>query len=90
MLAALESLERGFTSLDALLPDAAIAAVDAIRSAIEMLEQHPLIGRIVKGGLRELVISLGRSGYLTLYYFVPARREVRILALRHQLELDYP
>jgi plasmid stabilization system protein ParE len=92
---ALANLERAFTSLDALSPDAAIAAVDAIRSAIEMLERHPLIGRIVDGGivdggLRELVISFGRSGYLALYRFVPARREVRILALRHQRELDYP
>ena len=47
-------------------------------------------GRIVEGGLRELVISFGRSGYLALYRFVPARREVRILAIRHQRELDYP
>jgi plasmid stabilization system protein ParE len=60
-------LKRAFTSLDALSPDAAIAAVDAIRSAIEMLEHHPLIGRIVEGSLRELVISFGRSGYLALY-----------------------
>jgi plasmid stabilization system protein ParE len=36
------------------------------------------------------VISFGRSGYLALYRFVPARREVRILAIRHQRELDYP
>jgi plasmid stabilization system protein ParE len=50
----------------------------------------PLIGRIVERGLRELVISFGRSGYLALYRFVPARREVRILAIRHQRELDYP
>jgi plasmid stabilization system protein ParE len=90
---ALANLERAFKSLDALSPDAAIAAVDAIRSAVEMLEHHPLIGRSVEsveGGLRELVISFGRSGYLALYRFVPARREVRILALRHQRELDYP
>jgi plasmid stabilization system protein ParE len=48
------------------------------------------IGRVVEGGLRELVISFGRSGYLALYRFAPARREVRILAIRHQRELDYP
>jgi plasmid stabilization system protein ParE len=87
---ALANLERAFSSLDALSPDAALATVNAIRSAIEMLEHHPLIGRIVEGDLRELVISFGRSGYLALYRFVPARREVRILAIRHQRELDYP
>jgi plasmid stabilization system protein ParE len=37
---ALANLERAFSALDALSPDAAIAAVDAIRSAIEMLERH--------------------------------------------------
>lgn len=87
---ALANLERAFTSLDALSPDAATAAVDAIHSAIGMLEHHPLIGRIVEGEVRELVISFGRSGYLALYRFVPAQREVRILAIRHQRELDYP
>jgi plasmid stabilization system protein ParE len=55
-----------------------------------MLEHHPLIGRNVEGGLRELVISFGRNGYLALYRFAPARREVLILAIRHQRELDYP
>jgi plasmid stabilization system protein ParE len=49
---ALANLERAFTSLDALAPDAAVAAVDAIRSAVEILEYHPLIGRVVEGGLR--------------------------------------
>ena len=87
---ALANLERAFSSLDEIAPEAAIAAVEAIRTAIEMLEHHPLIGRIVRGGLRELVISFGRTGYLALYRFVPSRREVRILAIRHQRELDYP
>lgn len=87
---ALANLERAFSYLDTLSPDAAIAAVDAIRTAIEMLEHHPLIGRVVTADLRELVISFGRTGYLALYRFVPSRREVRILAIRHQRELDYP
>lgn len=87
---ALANLERAFLSLDSLAPDAAIAAVEAIRTAIEMLEHHPLIGRIFRGVLRELVISFGRTGYVALYRFVPARTEVWILAIRHQRELDYP
>ncbi len=67
-----------------------MAAARAIRSAVEALARHPLIGRPVGGQLRELVISFGRTGYVALYRFVPARDEVRILALRHQRELDYP
>jgi plasmid stabilization system protein ParE len=88
---ALSNLERAFAFLlanDA--PDAAKAAAKAIRTAVEMLEHHPLVGRIVAGELRELVISYGSSGYVALYRFVPARQEVRILAVRHQRELDYP
>jgi plasmid stabilization system protein ParE len=87
---ALANLRRAFSSREELAPDAAPAAVEAIRTAIEMLEHHPLIGRIVTGDLRELVISFGRTGYLALYRFLPARGEVRILAIRHQRELDYP
>jgi plasmid stabilization system protein ParE len=87
---ALANLERAFSSLNDLAPEAAVAAVEAIRTAIDVLEHHPLIGRIVSGGLRELVISFGRTGYLALYRFIPSRREVQILAIRHQRELDYP
>ena len=87
---ALAHLDRAFAYFDRDEPDAAVAAVEAIISAIEMLQHHPLIGRIVAGEIRELVISYGRTGYLALYRFVPARREVRVLAVRHQRELGYP
>ena len=87
---ALANLERSFEFLVETAPDAAAAAVRAIQSAVEMLAHHPLIGRIVAGEVRELVISYGRTGYVALYRFVPARGQVRILAIRHQRELDYP
>lgn len=87
---ALDNLERAFRSLARDAPDAAAAAVLAIRSAVQMLAFHPLIGRIVVGELRELVISYGKTGYLALYRFVPQADEVRVLAIRHQRELDYP
>jgi plasmid stabilization system protein ParE len=87
---ALANLQRAFESLAVVAPDAAVSAVEAIRTAIAMLEHHPLIGRIVTGALRELVISFGRTGYLALYRFIPAHDEVRVLAVRHQRELDYP
>jgi plasmid stabilization system protein ParE len=88
---ALANLERAFETLHDLgADDAALAAVEAIRSAVSMLEHHPLIGRIVTGELRELVISFGRTGYVALYRYVAARDQVRVLAIRHQRELDYP
>lgn len=71
-------------------PDTTRAAVAAIRSAVEMLQHHPLIGRIVELDLRELVISYGRTGYLALYRYIPGRHQARVLAIRHQRELDYP
>lgn len=87
---ALANLERSFQFLAEEAPEAAKAAVRAIQTAVDMLAYHPLIGRIVTAELRELVISYGRTGYVALYRFLPARGEVRILAIRHQRELDYP
>ena len=85
---ALTNLRRviGFLSDD---PDTAMAAVQRIRGAISILEHHPFVGRLVQSELRELVISYGRTGYVALYRYVPSRDEVRILAVRHQRELDY-
>lgn len=87
---ALTNLERLFNFLLAQDPAAAMAAATAITSAVDTLGAHPLIGRCVEGDIRELIVSYGKSGYVALYRFVPARDQVRILAIRHQLELDYP
>ena len=87
---AIANLERAFDFLAKNDPEVAVAAAKAIQRTIEARVQHPRIGRPVEGRLRELVISFGRTGYVALYRFVPARDEVRVLALRHQRELDYP
>jgi plasmid stabilization system protein ParE len=87
---ALANLERAFEFLAGEDPASAVRAVAAIREAVEALARHPLIGRTQEEGLRELVISYGRTGYVALYRFIPQRNEVRVLALRHQRELDYP
>jgi plasmid stabilization system protein ParE len=87
---AIDHLERAFSTLvDRDAPEAARAAASAITTAIDMLRVHPQIGRLV-GDLRELVISFGRTGYVALYDYRPALNEVRILAIRHQRELDFP
>lgn len=85
---ALADLKRLFAFL-ADDPDNAQEAVIAIRTAVEMLAPHPLVGRIVDDELRELVISFGKTGYVALYRYMPSRQQVRILAIRHQRELDY-
>jgi plasmid stabilization system protein ParE len=87
---ALANLERAFDFLAEHDPQAALGAARAIGEAIDTLSNHPLIGRTVAGKLRELVISYGKTGYIALYRFLPAQDQVRILAIRHQRELDYP
>ena len=87
---ALANLGRAFEFLLEHDSQAAIASATAIREAVELLANHPLIGRRVEGELRELVISFGKTGYIALYRLLPARGLIRILALRHQRELDYP
>jgi hypothetical protein len=51
--------------------------------------EHPLVGRVPHRDIRELVISLGKTGLLALYRFVPHRSEVRVLGIRDQRELDF-
>ena len=87
---ALDDLERLFRFLAEHDPQIAADAVAAIRSAVEMLRQHPLAGRRVEGELRELVISYGKTGYVALYRFLPVAEQIRMLSFRHQRELDYP
>lgn len=87
---ALDDIERAFGFLAEQDPGAAVNAAAAIRGAVETLAGHPLIGRSVTGGLRELVISYGSTGYVALYWFSVERGEVWILGIRHQRELDYP
>ena len=87
---ALANLERAFEFLAQGDPAAAVRAAAAIREAVDTLSRHPLIGRAVEQGLRELVLSFGKTGYIALYRFRPQRDEIRILALRHQREPDYP
>ena len=64
-------------------------ALRRIRTAIEILAVHPLIGRRVAGDLRELVISEGATGYVALYKYDPAFDLIRILRIRHQREAGY-
>jgi plasmid stabilization system protein ParE len=70
-------------------PRAASQSVAAIHSAATLLADHPLAGQHLHRDIRELVISYGQSGYVALYHFVPARQEVRILAIGRQRELLY-
>jgi plasmid stabilization system protein ParE len=87
---------RAFSDLDRLAdslfkeaPRAAVTAIDVIRDGVGILERHPLIGRSCEEGLRELVVSYGKSGYVALYSYEQREDVVLILAIRHQREADY-
>ncbi len=86
---ALDHIERAIEHLAIENSSAAIAAAAAIRSAVENLAEHPLIGRRIEGDIRELVVSYGATGYIALYRFVVKSDEVRVLAIRHQREIGY-
>ena len=47
------------------------------------------IGRPMPHGLRELLVSRGRTGYLALYSFDERHDAVLMLAIRHRREDDY-
>lgn len=70
-------------------PLEAVATVDLVVDALGILAQHPEIGRPVAEGLRELVISRGKSGYLALYDYDEQHDMVVVLAVRHQREAGY-
>lgn len=83
---ALDDLERLSDFLLDVDPVAAPATTDLIAEAVEVLANHPLVGRPVEAGLRELIIFRGRTGYVALYSFESAQDTVLILAIRHQRE----
>ena len=86
---ALDDLERVTDFLVDTDPAAAAVTVDLVAEAVAILAHHPLIGRPAEHGLRELVISRGRTGYVALYSFETAQDCVLILAVRHQREAGY-
>jgi plasmid stabilization system protein ParE len=63
--------------------------LDFILDALEVLTHQPGIGRPVEGGLRELIISRRRSGYLARYAWDDALNRVMVARIRHQREVGY-
>ncbi len=86
---ALSDLERIFQFLEQEAPDFAVTVGEKIVDATSILQRHPLIGRPAPHNLRELIISEGRTGYVALYRFLPAKNRIDILAIRHQRECGF-
>jgi plasmid stabilization system protein ParE len=86
---AFADLERLADFLVKNAPEAAIAAIDVIRDGMGILERHPFIGRPCEEGLKELLISYGKSGYVAIYSYEQRQDVVLVLAIRHQREAGY-
>ncbi|HEY2028925.1 MAG TPA: type II toxin-antitoxin system RelE/ParE family toxin [Myxococcales bacterium] len=78
---ALEDLDR--------LENTAPGALALVEEAVLLLDRHPLLGREIEQGLRELIISRGKTGYVALYFFDEQIDEVIVLAVQHQREAGY-
>jgi plasmid stabilization system protein ParE len=88
--AALADVQRVYRFLAAINPLAAKEAVKAIRQSVNILVQHPEVGRPtteMEPEYREWPIPFGSSGYLALYRF--DGQTAIIVALRHQREAGY-
>src|SRR5213079_3746801 len=61
---ALDDLDRLTDFLLKQSPELAKVSAPIIVSGLQALKVHPLIGRQIEHGLRELMISRGRTGYV--------------------------
>ena len=86
---ALVDMERLSDFLLANDPQSASQTLNILIGGLQLLKLHPLVGRIVERGYRELLISRGRSGYVALYTYDVLSNTALILAIRHQREDDY-
>ena len=66
-----------------------LETLDLIDEAVTILARHPLVGRQAESGLRELVISQGRTGYVALYTYEAEQDAILVLAIRHQREAGF-
>jgi plasmid stabilization system protein ParE len=82
-------IERLFVFLATENPKRAREKILSVRRALELLADHPLLGREAEDGRRELVLSRGRYGYLAKYRWLPAEDVILILAVRHQREAGF-
>lgn len=86
---ALADLERLVDFLFEDEPAVAIQTAELITEAVQILDNHPNVGRPAGDDIRELIISRGSTGYVALYSYEQRHDVVLILAIRHQRESGY-
>ena len=86
---ALDDLDRLTDFLLEQSLESAAATAPIIVSGLQALKVHPLMGRPAEHGLRELLISRGRTGYVALYQYDAGTDTVVVVAIRHQRETGF-
>jgi len=87
---ALADVQRLYRFLASKNPDAARRAASAIRDGMQIVADHPGVGRPVDDmdpEYRDWPISFGASGYVALYRL--DRDMAVVVAVRHQKEVGY-
>ena len=82
----LDDFDRFFDHLRAFEVEDIPERISEILDALHVLTHSPMIGRKVRGGLRELVIGQDARGYVALYRFIPGIDTAFVLAVRSQRE----
>ena len=85
----LGDLERIFEFNEDRDEQIARAQLERIRQANLILDDIPHVGRLVRGRVRELVISDGKTGFVALYRYDEPRSRIEVLGIRHQREAGY-
>lgn len=67
----------------------ALDLLDFLLDGLDVLAHQPGIGRPVGQGLRELILTRGKSGYLARYEWRRDAGRVLVLRIRHQRETGY-
>ena len=68
-------------------PAATRRAAQAIKKTLKLLADNPEVGRVIEDmpeDYREVVIDVGKDGYLARYRFDSDEDSVVVLAIRHQ------
>lgn len=67
-------------------PEVAMDTGEIIVDGLTVLATHPLVGIKNDEGLRKLVISRGRSGYIAIYDYDQLKERVLVVTIKHQRE----
>jgi plasmid stabilization system protein ParE len=86
---AFDDLDRIASFLSASEPALVEKTLTLIIDGIDILVDHPLVGKTVEHGLREFILSKGRTGYIVLYDYDEGDDSVVVCAIRHQRECGY-